>query len=585
VELAVSRINAPGPPSFTGFVRDSTERRQWELDVRRSHDQLEAILQGVAEGITVMSPEGRLIYANDAAARMIGYHDVSSLLAATSDEAAERFEIEDEAGTRLPLSALPGRRALMGETPDPTVLHFRTRGQRDDRWSLVRAAPILDDEGRVQFAVNIFHDITDRKRAEDAQRFLAEAGPLLASAVTDYEETLSRVADLAVPHLADWCAIDVVQDDGSVRSIKVAHTDTEKVRFAKELGERYPPDPNAATGVANVLRTGRSEIYPEIPEELIEQAAIDDEHLEIIRSLQLRSAIVVPLVARGQVLGAITLVYAESRRTYGPEDLALAEDLAARAGLAMQNAQLYAERDHIAQTLQRSLLPPELPAIPGVEVAARYRAAGAGNEVGGDFYDVFEASDGNWVAVIGDVCGKGPEAAAVTGLARHTIRAAAMRERTPSRTLEILNEALRRQRSDQVFVTVVVLRIHPAPTGTRVTVCCGGHPLPLVLRADGAVEAVGRPGTLVGIFADPEFHDRVVDLAPGDAIILFTDGVTEEHVAGRVFGREGLTDVIRRAVGETAEVIAERIEKGVVTFRPEPLRDDVAVLVIRAEPS
>src|SRR5439155_26716889 len=208
-------------------------------------------------------PDGRLIYANDAAARMIGYSDVSGLLSATSDEAAERFEIEDEGGRPLPLSALPGRRALMGESPEPTVLRFRTRGRLDDRWSLVRAAPILDDEGRVQFAVNIFHDITDRKRAEDAQRFLAEAGPLLASAVTDYEETLSRVADLAVPRLADWCAIDGVQDDGSVRSIKVAHTDTEKVRFAKELGERYPPDPNAATGVANVLRTGRSEIYPE----------------------------------------------------------------------------------------------------------------------------------------------------------------------------------------------------------------------------------------------------------------------------------------------------------------------------------
>jgi serine phosphatase RsbU (regulator of sigma subunit) len=276
------------------------------------------------------------------------------------------------------------------------------------------------------------------------------------------------------------------------------------------------------------------------------------------------------------------MVYAESGRRYGPEDLALAEDLAARAALAINNADLYRERDHIARTLQQSLLPPELPRIQHVEVAARYEAAGAGNEVGGDFYDVFETSDGNWVALIGDVCGKGPEAAAVTGLARHTVRAAAMREHTPSRVLEVLNEALLEQRGDQVFCTVAFLRLHPTPSGTRITVCVGGHPLPLVLRGDGSVETVGRPGTLVGIFPDPEFHDQAVDLAPGDAVVLFTDGVTEEHGTGGVFGRDRLSEVLRRSVGMSANGLAEAIQQAVTGFRPEPLRDDVAILVVKA---
>jgi sigma-B regulation protein RsbU (phosphoserine phosphatase) len=157
-----------------------------------------------------------------------------------------------------------------------------------------------------------------------------------------------------------------------------------------------------------------------------------------------------------------------------------------------------------------------------------------------------------------------------------------MHENTPSRTLEILNEALLEQRGDQIFCTVAFLRLHPAADGTRVTVCVGGHPLPLVVRAGGAVETVGRPGTLVGIFPDPEFHDRAVDLAPGDAIVLFTDGVTDEHGAGGIFGRERLQEVIRRSAGASAERIAEEIERAVTGFRPEPLRDDVAILVVKA---
>jgi PAS domain S-box-containing protein len=559
------------------------ERKEAEEELRRSRDQLQAIFQSVAEGITVQDPTGRLIYANDAAARQTGFASVEEFLATPLSGIMQRFELTDESGAPFSFQRLPGRQALRGETPEDVVVRFRDPDTGEERWAQLRATPVFDSSGKVQFAVNIFHDVSDRKRRDEAQRFLAEAGPILSAAATDLEATLARVAELAVPWLADWCAIEMVQDDGTLRTLKVAHVDPDKLALAEDWGRRYPPDPSSPRGAANVVRTGRSEIYEDIPDALLVQAAVDQEHLEILRGLQLRSVITVPLTARGRVFGVMTLVFAESGRRYGPADLALAEDLARRAALAVDNARIYQERDHIARTLQRSLLPPRLPDIPGMEIAGRYRAAGAGNDVGGDFYDAFEAVDGSWVVVIGDVCGKGPEAAAVTGLARHTIRAAAMRERKPSEILTTLNDALLQQRSDHMFCTVAYVRVRPNPGGARLTICCGGHPLPVVLRADGTVLAAGSPGTLLGIFPDPELVDRTVDLGPGDALVLFTDGVIEEHGDGEMFGRDGMTDLLRESVGRKAEEIAEAIEQAVVAFGPAAPRDDIAIVVLRVE--
>jgi PAS domain S-box-containing protein len=559
------------------------ERKEAEEELRRSRDQLQAIFQSVAEGITVQDPTGRLIYANDAAARQTGFATVEEFLAAPLSGIMQRFELTDESGAPFSFERLPGRQALRGETPEDVVVRFRDPETGEERWTQLRATPVFDTSGKVQFAVNIFHDVSDRKRRDEAQRFLAEAGPILSAAATDLDATLARVAELAVPWLADWCAIEMVQDDGTLRTLKVAHVDPDKLALAEDWGRRYPPDPSSPRGAANVVRTGRSEIYEDIPDALLVQAAVDEEHLEILRGLQLRSVITVPLTARGRVFGVMTLVFAESGRRYGPADLALAEDLARRAALAVDNARIYQERDHIARTLQRSLLPPRLPDIPGMEIAGRYRAAGAGNDVGGDFYDAFEAADGSWVVVIGDVCGKGPEAAAVTGLARHTIRAAAMRERKPSEILTTLNDAVLQQRSDHMFCTVAYVRVRPNPGGARLTICCGGHPLPLVLRADGTVIAAGSPGTLLGIFPDPELVDRTVDLGPGDALVLFTDGVIEEHGDGEMFGRDGMTDLLRESVGRKAEEIAEAIEQAVVAFGPAAPRDDIAIVVLRVE--
>ena len=246
----------------------------------------------------------------------------------------------------------------------------------------------------------------------------------------------------------------------------------------------------------------------------------------------------------------------------------------------MDNARLYRERAYIARTLQESLLPSELPDIPGIEAAARFRPTGEGNEMGGDFYDLFATGDRGWTVVVGDVCGKGPDAAAVTALARYTLRAAAMRDRLPSRGLQMLNEALLRQRADRRFCTVAYAYLEPVDGHARVGFASGGHPLPLLLRRDGTVETVGAAGTLLGVVPDPTFVDRSLELSRGDALVFFTDGVIEDRGHGAL-DESRLALLLGECVGAGADAIAARVENEAIGSQGGVPRDDIAVLVLK----
>jgi PAS domain S-box-containing protein len=428
-----------------------------------------------------------------------------------------------------------------------------------------------------------------RAEAEEAARrahFLAEASVILDESL-DYASTLASISRLVVPWLADWCAVDMVAPDGGRERVAISHVDPEKVALVEEMERRYPADPDAPTGTPNVLRTGRSEIYMDISDEILVQAARDEEHLAFIRSLEMRAVIIVPMVARGRTLGTITLAAAETGRKFGEEDLLLAEELARRAGQSVDNARLYRERSHVARTLQESLLPPTLPTIPGLELAARYRAAGEGNEVGGDFYDVFQLGDAGWALVMGDVCGKGPEAAALTALVRYTLRAIAPAGGHPSEVLAELNEAILRQRSDGRFCTVAFGVVTPTPTGARLELSSGGHPLPLLLRADGgAVESVGEPGTLLGIVRDPELVDVTVELGLGDSLVLYTDGVTEAGAPDQLFGPAELAGIVTGCESPEPGDLAECLENAAVDAGGGEPQDDIAIVVARvADPA
>jgi serine phosphatase RsbU (regulator of sigma subunit)/PAS domain-containing protein len=441
-------------------------------------------------------------------------------------------------------------------------------------------------------------ELAARLAAEKAQErlaFMAEASTTLASFL-DYELTLSQVVDLAVPRLADWCAVHLVGDDGRIRPLAVAHVDPERVALVRDLHERYPPDPDAAGGIGGVVRTGRPEVTV-ITDELVEATVADPVQRDLINRVGLGAIAVYPLRARGRVLGALSLA-TDKGTTFSDDSLSLAQELAVRASVAIDNALLFEDRSRIARRLQASLLPARLPEIPGLEVGARYLAAGEGVQVGGDLYDVFATDAGRWAVVVGDVRGKGVEAAALTGLTRITIRSESIRNPAPSAILAHVNEVLRRteagerseapvsaldawERSEPRFCTVALAMVEPAPAGARVTVSVAGHPLPVLVRADGSVTEVGRPGSLLGVGVDLELHDVDVDLGHGDVMVFFTDGIVERHEGRNFFDDDGLVRAVRAVRDLDAPAIAVAIEEGARAFAEGEPRDDMAVVVLK----
>jgi serine phosphatase RsbU (regulator of sigma subunit) len=324
-------------------------------------------------------------------------------------------------------------------------------------------------------------------------------------------------------------------------------------------------------------------LHTEFDPALVEASAVDARHLELLRALDITSTLSVPLTTGEEVLGTITFVTTGGSRRLGEADRELAEELGHRAGVAVEHARVHRERSTIAATLQRSLLPPRLPIVPGVELAARFRAAGEANQVGGDFYDLFGVA-GGWMAVIGDVTGKGPTAAAVTALARYTIRTAALYEPHPELVMRRLNEVLLADGDATQMCTAVCLMLTPSEDGgpVRGEFLCAGHPPPYVLHGPGQLEELCRPGPLLGAFDDATWEPATIELSPGDALVLYTDGVTDASSAGGRFGQERLEEVLRAAAGSDAGAIAEALDESLLAFQEGPQRDDVALLVLRA---
>ena len=312
------------------------------------------------------------------------------------------------------------------------------------RWELLKSAALHREDGRPVAAVTIIEDITRERMRELHDRFLARATETLMSSL-DYEETLRNVAWLAVPEIADWCAVELVDEHGSRQRVAVAHRDPAKLELAETLRAYEPEELTPDRGVGRILRTGASELYQDVPDTALARAAVNDEHFALLRSLGFRSVLLVPLTARGRTFGVMTLVTAESMRRFEVADREFAEQLAGRAAVAVDNARLATSRRQTAATLQRSLRPDVVPQIEGWSVASLYRAASVAEEieVGGDFYDFYENDDA-WIVLLGDVTGKGVEAAALTSLVRHGARFLSKYERSPSRILVGLNEAARR---------------------------------------------------------------------------------------------------------------------------------------------
>ena len=548
-----------------------------EAELRQSRDQLSAILDGVADGVTAQDPTGKMVYANEEALKLLGFPSVAAIHAVPIRFVLSRFEVFDEQGRPFSPDRLPGRAVLRGEPAEDALVRMCRKDTGDERWTIIKATPIYDSAGELALAINVYEDVTDHMERERQQRMLARAGDLLAQSLS-HERTLEAVADLCIGEFADLCTIDLV-DGRQIRRVAVAMADPDDAREVLEMRRRFPFDPDATTGVPAVLRTGAAELYPDLEPAALALEAASPEHSELIARLGLRSAIFVPMTARGRTIGAMT--FASGRGAFEEADLYLAEELAARCAIAVDNARLFRERTRIARTLQESLLPPLLPELAGVDLGARFHAAGAGYEVGGDVYDVFETGGGSFGVSIGDVCGKGADAAAVTAMARYTLRATAMREPSAAEVLRRLNEAMLAQHGDRRFCTVAYARFDPTGSGMRVTIASGGHPLPLALVAGAPAREVGIPGTLLGVVPDPDLDDVTIDLEPGDALVMYTDGVTEARAPKRVWGSSDLAGFVGQHEQLRAAAIAERIERGALAAQADEPRDDVAIVVVK----
>ncbi|MEA2828306.1 MAG: hypothetical protein QOG43_2745, partial [Actinomycetota bacterium] len=610
--------------TVAGHIAFALEKRRLEDELRATSEELGAILNAVGEAITVLGSDGRFVWANDAAAELMGFSSAHEFLTTPVDRVMGRFEILDHLGGPLPPSELPGRRALTGEEPPEALVRWRIKATGAERWSLVRGRPVRDDKGRVRFSVSVFRDVTERqlaiealRRSEERFAFLASASRALLGSSLDTAALARRMAELAVPALADWCTVWLLDDRGGpqplasrladsyrpalegdlhrcpdllldqpfwpavargetvlldptelVRLETAPTTDLSHRRLLAEIGarsavivpvvlrgqvagavllartrpggyeagdlalaqdlagrgaqaldiarayeaehrareeaeaaraglellselsrvltstldadhllrsvgervvpafadrcvidlvdaggtinrvaalgrdpeldarlERFSPDPTAtAHPVVRAIR-GQTTYLPEIGDDTLRAALPSAQHRELVRRMASTSAITVPVSGRAGSIGAITFATSvASGRRFNPQDVALAEEIGRRAGAAIENARLFSERSQAAATLAQALLPALLTEIPGVELAARYRPAAGG--VGGDFYDVVALGVGRWLAVIGDVCGKGAEAASLTAMARHTLRTLARHHDRPGPVLE-----------------------------------------------------------------------------------------------------------------------------------------------------
>jgi serine phosphatase RsbU (regulator of sigma subunit) len=534
------------------------------------------ILGTLAEAVTVHDAGGQTVYANEAAARLLDAASVDEVLAARPGELAARFTISHEDGSAVAVSEFPGRRLAAGLSGEPMLTRSVLKRTGEERWLLTKAAMVQADDGE-KLVVNIIEDVTRAQIAKLRERFLSEAGQALSSSL-DYEETLQRVARLAVPQLADWCAVEMPDEWGQLQQVALAHVDPEKVALGQRMRERYPPNPAEVTGVPAVIRTGQSELYAEIPDELLEQSGLEDEQLQLIRDVGLRSVMIVPMRVGERVLGAITFASADSERRFDEDDLDFAEGVARRAAVAIENARLYTERARIAETLQESLLPERLPDVPGWELEASYAAGERGSEVGGDFYDVFEV-EGGFMVLLGDVTGRGVVAAALTATVRHTARTGALFDARPAAILALVNRVLCDQ-SGLAPVTLVCARIERGAQAAEITLASGGHPLPVLRRADGRLERLGFNDLLLGVIRDERWAEHSSRLERGDAILFYTDGVTDTPGADERFGESRLMQVVEGADGSPAALLAAT-EAALMAFRRRDVSDDRALLALR----
>jgi PAS domain S-box-containing protein len=562
-------------------------------EAREQRDLYEALLRAqsdLGEGFVLIEGQ-RIVYVNEAAERITG-RTAQELCALRSFLDLLPEERHGAVGRRL-------ARVSSSETVEPG---FETELLRPDGSRIpleVAAKPLGEGSERI---VVIARDISERKQQEEErqmllaveqaarratqaaherQRMLADASALLERSLS-LQDTLQAVAELIVARLAHGCTIDVRGRDGTMSRLGAASRGPNGRQMLLLLAAQTGLATRREGLIGETMRVGQPRFIDDPAVRIRARVGAAAGSEEALRQAIGSSAVVLPLVARGRAVGALSLGWAEPAHRPDREEWTLIEALTQRIALAVDGALQFEERAHVARTLQASLLPPSLPELPGAEAAGHYAAAGEGIEVGGDFYDLFHLGEGRWALVVGDVCGKGAEAAAVTALARYTLRAVGGPSSRPDVLLETLNRALRRQYREPPFVTAVVgvLELGTGEAPARLTIAAAGHPPPIVLRRRGGGEVLDTHGRLVGVTDRVDAVVAETALEPGDAIVLYTDGVTEARRPAPITPEELLAALLPHA-GRGAGAIAQALTQLAEAAAPGGLRDDVAILAVR----
>jgi serine phosphatase RsbU (regulator of sigma subunit)/anti-sigma regulatory factor (Ser/Thr protein kinase) len=506
------------------------------------------------------APSAREHPARAAAGSAPGGHPGMGLLLAVYDHLAENGADGTQTAAGAPQSFLTV----------PVLANGRVAGviavlaAEPDRFTDEDSARVHHVAGQVALPLERAR-LNEQDRARRGRiSFLAEASDLLAGTL-DQEQTIALAAQLVVPRLAAWCAVLLTDENGAPRPGRAWHADEARNDALSYLLSRVPPQ--ASSPEAGL------QWPPAVPpgEQFTPEAA----------ELAADPAWSFPLLARGRSLGVLVMGR-PGGGALGSQALAVAEDLTRRVALALDNARLYSGQLQASRALQRSLLPPQLPEVPGLDVAAGYQAAGEGDEVGGDFYDVFKVAPCRWRFAIGDVCGKGLEAAAVTGLTRHALRILAREGHDIPAVLERLNSLILEEGSAVPFVTLIHGEIEMSPGRASVSLVCAGHPPPLLLRSQGGTKIAAGSQPLLGVLEGATFRCDTCHIRRDDVLLCVTDGVTERRSGNRLLDDDnGLRQLLSDCSGLNAGAIVARIQRKVREFGSGPPADDTALIAFR----
>jgi serine phosphatase RsbU (regulator of sigma subunit) len=526
------------------------------------------VFDALVEAVVIVSDDATIELANRAARVLLGEDDASPLAGQMFEEAVSQWLLGEEAGTEV------GADRLLDAEPFSAPVRAVHRVTGELRWWRPSCQPLASGGEGAQARLLVLEDVTAVKEAEVRTRVLADSGRALVESF-DFEQRLGNVANMAIPALADWCAIYLADEALNLRRVVTAHGNPNKQalaqRIAQLVGDRIDP----TTDLGRVIRTGTSIMHDQVSTEMLARRARTAEQLRLLRALELRSALVVPLRVPERTIGAMVLATAESRRRLTTEDLDLAEQLGRRAAVALENARLQRRVADIAETLARSFLPPpELPDVAGWEVASLYRpiVSELRIELGGDFLDLLEVGP-SWFAVIGDIEGKGVLAATVSGLMRHGARLAAQQRPDPAGMLEQLDQALTGYPSD-VTATMLCARLGEED----LTVASAGHPPPLVANLEGEARELRTRGPMLAAFPDAEWRERKFDIATGELVLCYTDGITEALGGRKGLGRDRLRMLLAAQAGRRPTEVVEALDEALAGVL---VRDDLAALVLR----